>query len=399
MAGPEDSTVNAARPTTPGRGMLRRTLPLLLLLLVLSLVAAACGGGGSATPEGTEAPTGAPTSEPTEPAAATDDAAATPTEAATEAAGADAEGPLTIYSGRSEELVGPLMEQFTAATGIEVEVRYGDTAELAATILEEGQNSPADVYFGQDAGALGALASEGILAPLPEAELDRVAERFRASDGTWVGVSGRSRVIAYNTDTLSEEEVPDSVLDLTDEAWNGRVGWAPSNGSFQAFVTAMRVELGDDAAQQWLEDMVANGAQVYEKNTAIVEAVGRGEIDLGLVNHYYLYQYNQEDPSFPVANAFLEGGDVGALVNVAGAGVLTTTDQQSAAEEFVAFLLSTEGQEYFREETFEYPLVEGIPADESLPELTSIETPELDLGDIDDLQGTLELLRVSGALQ
>jgi iron(III) transport system substrate-binding protein len=311
----------------------------------------------------------------------------------------DAEGPLTVYSGRSEELVGPLMEQFSAATGIEVEVRYGDTAEMAATILEEGGASPADVYYGQDAGALGALADAGVLAPLPDEQLDLVEERFRASDGTWVGTSGRARVIAYNSETMSADEVPGSVLDLTDEEWSGRVGWAPSNGSFQAFVTAMRVELGDDETRTWLEDMIANDVQVYEKNTAIVEAVGRGEVDLGLVNHYYIYQYNQEDPGFPVANAFLDGGDVGSLVNVAGAGVLTTTDQPAAAEGFVAYLLSEEAQEYFRAETFEYPLVEGIEADETLPPLISIETPDLELGAIDDLQGTLEMLRTSGALQ
>jgi iron(III) transport system substrate-binding protein len=389
--------VTTELPDTPGRGM--RLIRLLAVISVLALFAAACGTEGSepAAEEGA-VDGGTETAEPTE--APTDEATPAPAEEPTEeAAEAEADGPLTIYSGRNEELVGPLMEQFTAATGIEVEVRYGDTAELAATILEEGGNTPADVYFGQDAGALGALADEGVLATLADGSLDLVEERFRATGGEWVGVSGRARVIAYNTDALSEDEVPGSVLDLTDEEWSGRVGWAPTNGSFQAFVTAMRVELGDEATGEWLEGMIANDVQVYEKNTAIVEAVGRGEIDLGLVNHYYIYQFNQEDPDFPVANAFLDGGDVGALVNVAGAGVLSATDQPDAAEQFVDFLLSTEAQEYFRTETFEYPLVSGIEADETLPPIEEIETPELDLGDIDDLQGTLELLRTTGALQ
>jgi iron(III) transport system substrate-binding protein len=304
-----------------------------------------------------------------------------------------------VYSGRNEELVGPLLAMFTEATGIEVEVRYGDTAELAATILEEGANTPADVYYGQDAGALGALRAEGVLAELPTETLDLVEDRFKATDGTWVGTSGRARVIAYNTDELTEDEVPDSVLDLTAPEWEGRVGWAPTNGSFQAFVTAMRVELGDEPAQAWLEDMVANGVQVYERNTAIVEAVAAGEIDLGLVNHYYLYQFLAEDPDYTAANAFLDGGDVGSLVNVAGAGVLTTTDQPDAAEQFVAYLLSEEAQRYFSTETYEYPLAMGIAADDRLPPLDTIETPDLDLSDLDDLQGTLELLRTSGALQ
>jgi iron(III) transport system substrate-binding protein len=311
----------------------------------------------------------------------------------------DADGPLTVYSGRSEELVGPIFEQFTEASGIEVEVRYGDTAELAATILEEGGNSPADVYFGQDAGALGALSGEGRLRELPDDVLEGVEERFRAEDRTWVGVSGRARVLVYSTDLVDPAELPGSVLDLTDERWQGRVGWAPTNGSFQAFVTAMRVELGDEQTRQWLEGMIANDVRVYEKNSPIVEAAGRGEIEVGLVNHYYRYQLGAEDSSLAAENHFFEGGDVGSLVNIAGVGVLETTDQPQGAEELVAFLLSQEAQTYFADETYEYPLLDGVPADERLPELSTIETPELDLGSLEDLQGTLELLRETGALR
>jgi iron(III) transport system substrate-binding protein len=311
---------------------------------------------------------------------------------------ADAEGPLTVYSGRSEELVGPLLERLTEETGIQVRVRYGDTAELAATILEEGDRSPADVYFGQDAGALGALAKEDLLSPLPSELLDPVEARFRSPDATWVGVSGRARTLAWNTELLEEEDLPDSVLELTGPQWQNRVGWAPTNGSFQAFVTAMRLDLGEDRTREWLEGMVANGARAYEKNTATLEAVARGEITVGLVNHYYLYQFLAESPDLPAENRFLVGGDPGALVNVAGVGILRTTDQPEAARRVVAFLLGETAQRYFAEETYEYPLVEGIGADERLPPLADIQTPEMDLSDLDDLQGTLELLRRSGAL-
>jgi iron(III) transport system substrate-binding protein len=386
--------VDLERTTTLGRG----TLPILRLLslsALLVLLLAACG----AEPE--QAADTAPAEQSTQaageaatPAGGESTEEPAPDDTVTE----DADGALTVYSGRNEELVGPLMEQFTTATGIEVQVRYGDTAELAATILEEGGNSPADVYFGQDAGALGALENAGVLSEIPQDSLDLVEDRFRSGAGSWVGVSGRARVLAYNTDEVAEADLPSSVLELAEEAYRGRVGWAPTNGSFQAFVTALRVELGDEQAREWLEGMIANDVQVYEKNTAIVEAVGRGEIDFGLPNHYYLYQFLAEDPSFPVANHFFDGGDVGSLVNVAGAGILQTTDQPSAAAELVAFLLSEEAQEYFRTETFEYPLVQGVPADDRLPALDTIETPDLDLGDIDDLQGTLELLRSSGAL-
>jgi iron(III) transport system substrate-binding protein len=355
------------------RRLLWQVATLLLMLL------AACGSDPGQDAPASDAPE------------ATDDGS-------TEAASVEPSGPLTVYSGRSEELVGALLESFSEETGIEVQVRYGDTAELAATVLEEGDASPADVYFGQDAGALGALRGEGMLRPLPDGILDLVEPRFRAGDGTWVGVSGRSRVLVHNTDTLAAEDVPDSVLDLTDESWRGRVGWAPTNGSFQAFVTAMRVELGDDATSQWVEDMLANDVQVYDNNSAIVEAAARGEVDLGLVNHYYLYRFLAEDPAFAAGNAFFDGGDVGALVNVAGAGVLASSEQQAAAEEFVAYLLSEDAQRYFVTETFEYPLVRGIAADDRLPALESIETPDLDLSDLEDLQGTLELLRLAGAL-
>ena len=350
--------------------------PFLTLLLALVMVVTACGS----TPE-EAAP--APETEP--PAEAEEDA---PEEG-------DA---LTVYTGRSLELVGPLLEQFQEESGITLNIRSGDTAELAATILEEGARSPADLFFAQDAGALGALSQAGLLAELPSELLDRVDSRFRAGDGTWVGASGRARTMVYSTELVSEDEVPDSVLDLTDERWRGRVGWAPTNGSFQAFVTAMRVELGEDETRAWLEGMLANDVQTYTNNSTQVEAAGRGEIEVGLVNHYYLARFTEEDPDFPAANKFLTSGDIGALINVAGVGVLESSEQQELAHELVDFLLSEEAQTYFSDETSEYPLIEGVPAREELPPLDAIDTPDIDLSDLADLQGTLELLREVGAL-
>jgi len=306
---------------------------------------------------------------------------------------------LVVYSGRNEELVGPIIERFEEESGIDVEVRYGDTAELAATILEEGENSPADVFFSQDAGALGALADEGRLSPLPEDVLNRVEERFRDPNGQWVGISGRARVVAYNTEALSEEDLPDSILDFTDPEWEGRIGWAPTNGSFQAFVTALRLIEGEDAAREWLEGIQANDPRVYENNLAILEGVVSGEIDVGFVNHYYLFQLRQErGGDIPAANYYLQNGDPGALVNVAGIGVLNTSDNAAEAEEFLEFMLSEEAQRYFADETFEYPLIEGVPPNEELVPLSEIEAPNVDLGDLDDLEGTLDLLRETGVL-
>ena len=305
---------------------------------------------------------------------------------------------VTVYSGRSENLVGPLMQTVLERTGLDVAVRYGSTSEMAATILEEGSNSPADLFFAQDAGALGALAREGMLEPLPSRILSRVPDRFRSPVGEWVGLSGRARVVVYNTDLVKEGDLPDSILGFTDERWLGRLGWAPSNGSFQAFVTGLRVQLGEEAARDWLEGILANDPAVFPKNTLIVEAVITGEIDAGFVNHYYLMRQLAERPDVPASNYFFTDGDPGALVNVAGAGLLRTSENKGAAIELIEFFLRDETQRYFADATFEYPLVDGVAAHGGLPSLAEIETPRIDLSDLEDLRGTLQLLQDVEAL-
>ena len=308
-------------------------------------------------------------------------------------------GPLVVYSGREEELVAPLFEHFQQETGIEVDVRYGDSAELAATIAEEGDNSPADVFFAQDPGSLGAVEEQ--LAELPEAALDRVDERFRDEDGRWVGTSGRARVIVYNTEELSDGEVPDSVFDLTDARWKGKIGLPPTNASFQAFVTAMRLDEGDERTKQWLEELKANEPKFYEKNTPVVEAVASGEIELGLVNHYYLYLVKAEQPDAPIENKYLPGDDPGALVSVAGVGILDGAEHAGTAERFVQFLLADQQQRFYTDEAeeAEIPLVEGIAPKAGVPTLDELSDrgPDVDLSDFGtELEKTLELLNETG---
>jgi iron(III) transport system substrate-binding protein len=304
---------------------------------------------------------------------------------------------LVIYSGRSESLVGPIVEQFEAATGVDVEVRWGNTAELAATLLEEGANSPADVFFAQDPGGLGAVA--GMLAPLPEDVLTQVDPRFRDLEGRWVGISGRARVVVYNTETLTPETLPETLWDFTDPQWKGRIGWAPTNTSFQTMVTAMRIAWGEEKTREWLEGILANDAVVYDGNTPIVAAVGAGEIDVGFVNHYYLYRFLQEEgDEFAARNHFLADGGPGSLVMVAGAGVLATSERQEVAHRFLDFMLSPDAQEYFATQTFEYPLVEGVSIDGELQPLSELNAPAVDLADLADLRGTVELLNEVGAL-
>ena len=306
---------------------------------------------------------------------------------------------LVVYSGREEELVEPLFERFEEETGIDVDVRYADSAELAATIAEEGDNSPADVFFAQDPGSLGAVADQ--LVELPESVLDRVDSEFRDSDGRWVCTSGRARVLVFNTDELTAEEVPDSVFDLTDPKWKGKVGLPPTNASFQAFVTAMRLDVGDERTKEWLEALKANDPKFYEKNTPVVEATASGEIDVGLVNHYYLYLVKEEQPDAPIENKFLPGDDPGALVSVAGAGILASAEHPDAAERFVEFLLADEQQRFYTEEAeeAEIPLVEGIEPKEGVPTLDELANsgPDVDLSAFGaELERTLELLNETG---
>ena len=349
--------------------MTRSSRRLLAAASLLGLLAtAACGGSSSSD---TAAPAGSPTT------------------------GAVSEEALVVYSGRNETLIAPLLEMFTAETGIEVTARYGDSAELAAQILEEGDRAPASVFLAQDAGALGALQNAGRLETLTDAELEQVPAEFRSAEGQWVGVSGRARVLVYNTDLVAEADLPDSVFDLIDPAYAGKVAFAPTNASFQAFVTGLRVSAGEDEAKQFLTDFKANDPQAYDKNGLIVDAVANGEIPFGLVNHYYLYEKASEAgglDALKVRNHFFSGGDPGALVNVAGVGVLTgKSDARSAA--FVDYLLGQEAQTFFAEETFEYPLVEGVAtAAEGVPTLDSIQNPDVDLSDLASLDQTLVLL-------
>ena len=307
------------------------------------------------------------------------------------------QGELTIYSGRSESLVDPIIQQFAQVTGIKVAVKYASTPQLAATLLEEGEKSPADLFFAQDPGGLGAV--ERMLAPLPERILAQVPAWARSPQGRWVGISGRARVVVYNTERLSEADLPDDIFDFIDPKWKGRIGWAPTNASFQTMVTAMRTVWGEEKTRQWLQGIKANDARAYPKNTPIVAAVGAGEIDVGFPNHYYLYRFLAEHgESFKARNYYPRAGGPGALVMAAGAGILQTSDNKQAAERFLEFMLSTAGQQYFASQTFEYPLVEGVKTHRELLPLSEIRRPNLDLGVLKDLQGTQRLLRATGVI-
>ncbi len=306
---------------------------------------------------------------------------------------------LVVYSGREEELVAPLLARFEKDEGIDLEVRYGDSAELAATLLEEGDAARADVFFSQDAGSLGVVAEAGLLTELDDSILERVDSQFRSDEGLWVGTSGRARVAAYNTNALAEEDLPDSVHAFTDPEWKGRIGFPPTNSSFQAFVAGMIATEGEDDTRAFLEGLVANEPETYEDNEAVVRALAEGVIDVGLVNHYYIYEVEADEGPIPVENHFFTGGDPGALVNAAGVGVLASSEEMDAARSFVEYLTGDAGQRYFAEDTFEYPVAHGLKPSVELVTLDQIQSPDVDLSDLGErLQPALTLLAEVGLL-
>jgi len=309
------------------------------------------------------------------------------------------DGRLTIYVGRAEDLISPLIDQFTADTGIEVSARYAATPELNALLLEEGENTPAQVFLSQDAGALGSLRNSGLLTALPATLTSLIPAGFTSVDGTWLGVTGRARVIAYDSEKLTAAQVPDSVDELTSADWKGQVAFAPGNASMQSFVTALRVLEGEDAASAWVGGMSENSPVLTESNNATLDLVNAGTVKVGLINHYYWYEKATEiGASNMRAQLKFLPGDAGGIVNVTGAAIMTGSDGDPDALAFLEYLVSEKGQRYFVDTTYEYPLLPGIDAPAGLPSLSSLINAGLDLSDLDTLSQTQALLARYGLI-
>lgn len=346
-------------------------------LLALALVAAACGGGTTdRTLDGTAA------------------------QIYDGQCASSADRSVTIYSGRTENLIEPVLEAFACETGIEVDVRWGASTDLALLLAEEGERSRADVFLSRSPGPVGFLESEGLLGSVDAGVLELVDEQNRSDTGSWVGFSGRKRVLVYNVDDVSTDDLPESVFDLTDEQYRGQVAIPATNGSFVDWFTVFRDQAGTDVASQWLDEMVANDARFYPNNRAIVEAADRGEIQLGLVNHYYNFQESTAvGDEHRAENHDLADGDIGSLLIITAASVLDTSENQSEANELISYLLSAPVQRYFSEETFEYPLAAGVEPAEILPPLTALEIGSVDFDALGGgFEETTAIIEASGIL-
>jgi iron(III) transport system substrate-binding protein len=317
------------------------------------------------------------------------------TATAATAATAVSDKSVVLYSGRNEKLISPLLEQFTQQTGIKVEARYGETAEMAATLLEEGNRTPAGVFLSQDAAALGAVAKAGLTKPLPEELTSRIPNRFVGPDRMWAGVSGRARTVVYNPKKMKPGQLPQSLEDTADPKYRGRWGVAPLNASFQSQMAVYEALNGPEALEKLLKSMVDNQPKRYPRNGAIVDAVAAGEIDWGLVNHYYVWEAKKERKDLPVENFFMPKGDASSFVNVAGVALLNAQDADAMS--LIQFLFSDEAQRYFANQTSEYPLVASVAPSTALQPLEELRTPDIDFARVSEtLPQALSKINASG---
>ena len=304
------------------------------------------------------------------------------------------EGELTVYSGRGEFLVGDLVEYIqNQYEEFSLNVRYGNSSDLVNQIITEGSGTPADVFYSVNAGSLGALADEGRTQSLPDDLLELIREEFHADD--WIGTSGRARTVPYNTEVLSADDMSDSIDDYSG-GFEGSLGWAPSYGSCQAFVTAMRLLRGEEATREWLEGVMEAGISDYPDEFAVCQAIADGEIDAGFTNHYYIQRVLDGSPDAPIEASFTEG-DAGAIFNVAGATVTDAAADADLGVNFIRHLLSAEAQDYFARTTFEYPLIPEVEPIGDLPTIDELNPPsELDLTQLSDLEPTINMMRDVG---
>lgn len=287
---------------------------------------------------------------------------------------------LVIYNAQHEQLTKEWTAAFTEETGIEVKLRHGDDSELANQLAQEGDASPADVFLTENSPAMSLVEDAGLFAPVDDATLQLVPHQFRPSTGAWTGIAARDTVLVYNPDLISEDELPDSILELQDPKWQGKWGAAPGGADFQAIVSAILASEGEKATADWLAGMQSN-AEIYRNNIVTMKAVNAGEVPMGIIYHYYWYrdQADTEENSGNTALHLFEPGDPGAFVSISGGGVLASSDHADKAQKFLAWLVGQKGQTILGEGySYEYPVAVGVPARSPLPALDSLGAPDID---------------------
>jgi iron(III) transport system substrate-binding protein len=272
---------------------------------------------------------------------------------------AGASGRLVIYSGRSEVLIQPVIEAFKAKyPSVEVLLKAGSNSELANALIEEKSNPQADVFITTELFTVQSLARGGVFASYSPLGADQLPSEFRGADDSWIGLTRRARVIMYNKDLVSEDELPTSIFDLTDPKWRGQIAAAGStNGSMQAQIAAMRQLLGEEETEAWLNGLLANEVTFFGGHTDVRKAVGAGEFKLGLVNHYYFHLQQAEGSNVGVIFPDQGEGQIGLITNATAAAVVKGGKNLPAAQAFLDFLVSETGQKLFAEQNYEYPLL------------------------------------------
>ena len=310
------------------------------------------------------------------------------------------DGPsLVVYNAQHEELIDEVAAQFTEDTGIEVDLRNGSDLELANQIVEEGDGSPADVFLTENSPAMSLVDSEGLFTKLDATTLDLVPDQYQPDNGNWTGFAGRSTVLVYNTDEVSADELPASIMDLAGPEWAGRISFSPTGADFQAIVSAVLVTQGEEATRAWLAGLKTNGT-VYDGNNVVLESVNSGEIEAGVIYHYYWFRDQEESGENSDSSElhFFGNQDPGAFISVSGAGVLRSTDDEADAREFVEYLASADGQQVIADSyALEYTLNPDVSLERGVPPLDSLDPPEVDVSQLNGPQ-VVDLMEEAGFL-
>ncbi|NKF25084.1 iron ABC transporter substrate-binding protein [Pseudomonas sp. BGM005] len=318
--------------------------------------------------------------------------------AAGQAFAADSVG-LVVYNAQHETLTKAWVAGFTEETGIPVTVRNGDDTEMGNQIVQEGASSPADVFLTENSPAMVLVDNAKLFAPVAPATLEQVDAAYRPAHGQWVGIAARSTVFVYNPAKLPEKDLPKSLMDLASPAWKGRWAASPAGADFQAIVAAVLEQKGEAATLEWLKGMKANFT-AYRGNSSVLKAVNAGQVDSGVIYHYYAFvdQAKTGENSKNTALHYFKHQDPGAFVSISGGGVLASSKHQEDAQKFLQYITGKQGQEVLRTgNSFEYAVGKDSASNPKLVPLKDLDAPKVDASKLDSKKA-VELMTQAGLL-